>query len=106
MEFDNISELAKEISVDIMRETFIAKKKFPINKEVTLDIHKLPDSDAGDMAKEDPEEFTRLVNGWLTTKLNYLYSEGFLAKKKGFYRVYTEKELQMQLDNIVANGMD
>jgi len=29
-----------------------------------------------------------------------------LAKKKGFYRVYTEKELQMQLDDIIANGMD
>jgi len=94
MDFDDISELAKAVSIDIMRQTFIDKKKFPINKEVVLDIYKLPDSDAGDMAKEDPEEFTRLVNSWLATKLNYLYSEGFLEKKRGYYRMYTTEEIK------------
>ena len=100
MKFNNIEELAKAVSIDIMRQTFIDKKKFPVNKEVTLDIYKLPDSDAGDMAKEDPEEFTRLVNEWLNTKLNYLYSEGFLEKKRGYYRMYTTEEIYNQIKAI------
>lgn len=77
-----------------------------MDQVLSLDIDRLPDDNSGDMAKEDPEEFTRLVNDYITFKLNYLYAEGFLDKKKGFYRMYSQKELQMQLDNISTNGVD
>lgn len=106
MKFDNLVELAKSVSQDILREELLRNKKFPIDKQLNLNIELLPEDENGDMAREDPDEFMRLVNNCITNKLNYLYEEGFLAKKKGFYRVYTEKELQMQLDNIVVNGVD
>ena len=99
-------ELAKSVSQDILKEELIKNKKFPIDKDLKLNIDLLPDDANGDMAREDPDEFVRLVNNCIYCKLNYLYEEGFLAKKKGFYRVYTEKELQMQLDDIAANGVD
>lgn len=106
MKFDNMVELAKSVSQDILKEELIKNKKFPIDKDLKLNIDLLPDDANGDMAREDPDEFVRLVNNCIYCKLNYLYEEGFLAKKKGFYRVYTEKELQMQLDDIAANGVD
>ena len=106
MKFDNLIELAKVVSQDILRYELTKKRKFPIDKQLNLNIELLPEDENGDMAREDPDEFMRLVNNCITNKLNYLYEEGFLAKKKGFYRVYTEKELQMQLDNIVVNGVD
>lgn len=106
MKFDNMVELAKSVGQDILREELLRNKKFPIDKDLKLNIDLLPDDENGDMAREDPDEFMRLVNNCITKKLNYLYEEGFLAKKKGFYRFYTEKELQMELDNIIANGMD
>lgn len=99
-------ELAKSVSQDILKEELIKNKKFPIDKDLKLNIDLLPDDANGDMAREDPDEFMRLVNNCIYCKLNYLYEEGFLAKKKGFYRVYTEKELQMQLDDIATNGVD
>lgn len=106
MKFDNMVELAKSVSQDILKEELIKNKKFPIDKDLKLNIDLLPDDANGDMAREDPDEFMRLVNNCIYCKLNYLYEEGFLAKKKGFYRVYTEKELQMQLDDIATNGVD
>jgi hypothetical protein len=104
MKFNNIEELAKAVSVDILREMFISHKKYPINKELDLDIHKLPDDESGDMAREDPDEFVRLVNNYITNKLNYLYEEGFLDKKRGYYRMFSTKEINDQIKKLVEDN--
>jgi hypothetical protein len=100
MKFDNLAELAKAVSMDVLRDEFLTNKKYPINKELMIDIDKLPNDECGDMAREDPEEFTRLLNNSVTIRLNYLYEEGFLDKKKGYYRMYTEAEIKKHIDQV------
>lgn len=106
MKFDNMVELAKSVSQDILRRELINSKKYPIGMSLDLDVELLPDDENGDMAREDPDEFMRLVNNCISKRLKYLYEEGFLYKNKDFYRVYTEKELKIQLKNIATNGVD
>jgi hypothetical protein len=100
MKFNNLHDLAKAVSLDILITELDINKKFPINDELRLDISKLPDDENGDMAREDPEEFMRLVNISIHHKLNYMYEEGFLAKKKGYYRAYTKAELDKQIKEL------
>ena len=100
MEFNNLTELAKAVSMDILRDEFLKNKKFPIDEHFSLDIDLLPDDKSGDMAREDPDEFIRLLNNSIKRRLNYLYDEGFLDKKKGYYRMYTSKEIEKQINEI------
>ena len=100
MEFDNLVELAKAVGMDVLRDEFLRNKKYPIHNELKVDIDKLPNNHCGDMAREDPEEFMRLLNNCITHRLNYLYEEGFLDKKKGYYRMYTETELKKHIDQV------
>jgi hypothetical protein len=106
MKFDNLIELAKAVGNDILLVELTKNKKFPINKDLKLDIDMLPEDENGDLAREDPDEFIRLVNNSISNRLNYMYEEGFLAKKKAYYRIYTEKELRDQLLDISINGVD
>lgn len=106
MKFDNLAELAKAVSLDIIYGEFKNTKKFPLDKDLVLNIDMLPDDEYGDMAREDPDEFMRLVNIAVVQRLNHMYEEGFLAKKNGYYRCYTKKELREQLDDISINGVD
>jgi hypothetical protein len=106
MKFDNLIELAKAVSSDILSTEFKINKKIPINSDLNLNIELLPKDENGDLAREDPDEFMRLVNNCVAHKLNYLYEEGFLAKEKGFYRAYTNKELKKMLDDISVNDID
>ena len=106
MKFNNLIELAKAVSLDILRAELAISKKIPIDSDLNLNIDLLPEDDNGDMAREDPDEFMRLVNHCVAHKLNYLYEEGFMAKEKGYYRAYTKKELKKTLDAISANGID
>jgi len=106
MKFDNLFELAKVVSSDILKAEFAIKKKIPIDSILNLNIEMLPQDSNGELAREDPDEFMRLVNNCVAHKLNYLYEEGFLAKEKGFYRVYSKKELDKTLADITANGID
>lgn len=100
MGFDNLIDLAKAVSQDILRDEFLTNKRFPIHKEIKIDLNKLPDDQCGDMAREDPDEFERLINNCINNRLNYLYDEGFLDKKKGYYRMYTESEIKKQIDQV------
>jgi hypothetical protein len=106
MKFDNLLELAKAVSNDILQVEFEINKKIPIDTELKLNIKQLPKDEHGDMAREDPEEFLRLLNNCVSHKLNYMYEEGFLAKENGYYRAYTKKELDKTLNDITANGID
>lgn len=106
MKFDNLTELAKAVSVDILAVEFKINKKVPIDIGLNLDIDMLPKDENGDLAREDPDEFIRLVNNCVSHKLNYMYEEGFLAKEKGYYRAYTKKELDKMVNDISINGID
>jgi hypothetical protein len=106
MKFNNLIELAKAVSNDILQVELKIKKKIPIDMNLDMNIDLLPKDDNGDMAREDPEEFIRLLNNSLAIRLNYMYEEGFLAKEDGYYRYYTSKELKKMLDDIGADDID
>ena len=100
MKFNNLAELAKAVSLDILHDEFMVNKKFPINKELKLNIDLLPKDENGDMAREDPEEFMRLLNNCVTNRLKYLYEEGFLEKKKYYYYALTEQDIKDRLEEL------
>ena len=106
MKFNNLTELAKAVSVDILAAEFEFNKKVPIDCDLNLNIDMLPKDENGDLAREDPDEFIRLVNNCVSHKLNYMYEEGFLVKETGYYRAYTKRELDKTLNDISVNGID
>ena len=106
MKFDNLAELAKSVSNDILNIEFRINKKVLIDNQLNLDIQLLPKDSNGDMAREEPEEFIRLVNNYTNHKLNYMYEEGFLYKEEGYYKPYTKKQLQEIMDSINEHGVD
>ena len=100
MKFNNLAELAKAVSLDILTTEFRINKKYPINKDLLLDVSKLPDDDNGDLARTDPDEFIRMVNIAIDHKLKYMYEEGFLEKKKHYYYALTREDINNRLKEL------
>jgi hypothetical protein len=98
---NNLNELAKVVSADVLHNQFAKDKRYPIDHELVIDFNKLPLNKNGELAREDPEEFSRLLNMYTEVKIKYLYDEGFVRMDKGYYVVMSEKDIE---DSIKAIG--
>jgi len=108
-----INKIAKSAAEVVLLSTFSANNKFPIKDwhyeildENIESIKQIEDHELAKQVLGNLDTLQELIEQAMRRKLDYLMTEGFTYKKKGYYVFYTQKEIESQIRHILKDAKD
>jgi hypothetical protein len=108
-----INKIAKHAAEMILLSSFSEKNKFPIKDwsyelcdENIEAIKRIEDHELAKEVLGNLDLMQGLIEEAMRRRLDYLMTEGFTYKKKGYYVFYTQKEIESQVRHILNDAKD
>jgi hypothetical protein len=105
-----INEIVKKAADIVLMLAFEEDKQFPITDwsyQVTPEniesLKHIENREISKYAIKNLDKIEEQIIEAIDRKLHYLYTEGFTYKRKGYYVLYTETEIEQAVQSILNN---